>query len=162
MPKKTLLSSPISLQLKKNLNVPILVSLLENRTMGLAIAGTAALHSGLVILGIPSWQCPLRHGLRIPCPGCGLSRAITTLIRGDWQTSLTFHAFAPLFLVALILITGVTLLPSPHRRRVINCVEVVERHTGITAILLIGLVFYWLIRLLILREGFVDLIMGQS
>lgn len=161
MSQNTALSSSITLQLKNNLYSPILTPLLKNHTMRLAIIGAAALHCGLVILGLPSWQCPLRYGLGIPCPGCGLSRAITALIRGDWQASLTFHAFAPFFLAALMLIIGVTLLPSPQRRSVIKGIEVVERRTGITAILLIGLVFYWLIRLLIFREGLGDLVTGQ-
>lgn len=147
-------------QLKNYLSDPILAPILESRITSLAIVGAAILHTGLVILDLPSWPCPVRHSLGIPCPGCGLSRAITALLHRDWETSLNFHAFAPFFLLALMLMACVILLPPPPRRWIIHQVEVIEQHTGITAILLVGLVFYWLARLLVLREAFLNLITG--
>ena len=159
MPQNPFFSSMAS-QLKNSLSTPILPPLLESRTTGLVIAGAAIVHAGLVTLGLPGWPCPLRYGLGIPCPGCGLGRAIAALLRGNWQTALTLHAFAPLFLLALILIACGVLLPSSQRCWLINRLEVVERRTGITAILLFGFVLYWLARLLILREAFINLIVG--
>jgi hypothetical protein len=73
---------------------------------------------------------------------------------------LTFHAFAPLFVVALTLIAINTILPSWPRDKIVAWVEGIERRTGLTAILLIGLVAYWLARLLVLRESFINLIAG--
>jgi hypothetical protein len=134
---------------------------LQNRAVGFALVGAAALHFGLVILGLPGWQCPIRQTLGIPCPGCGLSRAMLALTLGDWQTSLTLHAFAPLFLIGLLLMTGVTLLPSAQRQFAINWIDLVERRTGIIAILLISFVLYWLARLVLLREAFIRLIIGS-
>jgi hypothetical protein len=124
------------------------------------MVGAAMLHFGLVMLGLPGWQCPIRQTLGIPCPGCGLSRAMTALTAGDWQNSLTLHAFAPLFLIGLLLMAGVTLLPSTPRQSVINWIDLAERRTGIIAILLIGFVFYWLARLILLREAYIRLIIG--
>ena len=160
MPLNVSLILPTASHFKNRLSRPILARLLENRSMSLMIVSAAALHSGLVWLGLPGWECPFRSQLGIPCPGCGLSRAIGALIYGDWQTSLKFHAFAPLFLAALILMTGIILLPPYPRAWAINRIEALERYTGITAILLISLIFYWLIRLLIFPEAFISLIMG--
>jgi hypothetical protein len=145
---------------RRNLFAPVLANLLEHRPTGLAITGAALLHAGLTLAGLPGWTCPIRAYLGIPCPGCGLSRAITALLQGDWQTSLTLHAFAPLFLIALILIAGITLLPIPIRHRFIQRISVIESHTGVTAIFLFSLVFYWLARLIILRAAFINLILG--
>jgi hypothetical protein len=39
----------------------------------------------------------------IPCPGCGLTTAIAELLRGDWRGSLSIHAFAPIFVVAFVI-----------------------------------------------------------
>jgi hypothetical protein len=139
---------------------PILAPILAHRPTSAIIFGAAVLHAGLVMSGLPSWICPLRELWGIPCPGCGLSRAITALVRGDWQTSFTFHLFAPFFLLALILMAWVTFLPGPQQQWLISRVETIERRTGIVAILLISLVVYWLARLIILREAFVNLIMG--
>ena len=49
--------------------------------------------------------CPLRAVTGIPCPSCGLTRALAHLERGQWAEALKFHPFSPLlFLVALVLI----------------------------------------------------------
>lgn len=141
---------------------PILALHLKNRTLCLTITGATILHFGLLVLGLPSWQSPFRNTFGIPDPGGGLSRAILALLRGDWQTSLTFHAFAPLFIIALTLIAFAAILPFPLRDKIIYWVEYVEVRTGLTAILLMGLVIYWLVRLLILREAFIELIVGSD
>ncbi|MBI1881917.1 MAG: DUF2752 domain-containing protein [Chloroflexi bacterium] len=134
--------------------------LLRNRVVCLAITGATILHLSLVMAGLPSWHSPVHYVFGLPDPGCGLSRAIVALLRGDWQTSLTFHAFAPLFVLALTLIAITAVLPAWPRDKIVAWVEGIERHTGLTAILLIGLVAYWLARLLILRAAFINLIAG--
>ncbi len=79
-------------------------------------------------------------------------------MRGDWQTALMLHAFAPLFTVALILIVLAAILPHSLREKTILWVEGMERLTGLTTVLLVGLVLYWLARLLIMREAFIVLV----
>ena len=152
-------SPPESLS-KNSIFNPILAPILAHRQTSAIIFGAAVLHTGLVMTGLPSWSCPFRDLFGIPCPGCGLSRAITALVRGDWQTSFTFHLFAPFFLLALILMAWVTFSPDTQRQWLTSHIEMIERHTGIVAILLIGLVVYWLARLIILREAFINLIVG--
>jgi hypothetical protein len=147
-------------QRKINLFTPILASILRERTLTWVITGAAMLQAGLVMAHLPGWPCVVRLCLGIPCPGCGLSRAIAALLQGDWQSSLTYHAFAPFFVLALALIIITAFLPASPRSWLINQVETIERHTGLTAILLLGLVFYWVARLLILRAAFVTLIAG--
>ncbi|GIK39797.1 MAG: hypothetical protein BroJett011_36300 [Chloroflexota bacterium] len=124
------------------------------------IAGAGGLQAGLVSLGIPGWQCPFLHVTGLPCPGCGLSRAVVLLLQGDWRASLGLHAYAPLFIVALLLVTWAAILPGQQRTWFIGRLEWVERRTGITAILLIGLMLYWLIRLLVFPEAFINLVKG--
>ncbi len=147
-------------QINSTLNRAVLAPMIENRTTGVAIMGAAILHGLLMFLGLPSWQCPIRDGLGLPCPGCGLSRATAALFHGDWRTSLNYHAFAPLFLVAFLVIAGATFLPSSPRHRLIEWISWIECRTGITAILLIIFVLYWLARLVVLRGAFINLIMG--
>jgi hypothetical protein len=80
------------------------------------------------------------------------------LLGGDWQTSLAFHAFAPLFAVVIGLIAIMTFLPTQPRKKIVAMVEALEQHTGLTAFLLMGQIIYWLARLLILREAFFALV----
>lgn len=41
--------------------------------------------------------CAFKAITGIPCPGCGLTRAMAALARGELILSLHFHPFAPLF-----------------------------------------------------------------
>lgn len=137
---------------------PILASLLNNRLTCALITGASIVQVGLVAAELPGWKSPLHTFLGIPDPGCGLTRAIVALLRGDWRTSLTFHAFAPLFAMALGLIAVTTFLPAELQKKLVVLVEGLEQRTGLTAFLLIALIIYWLARLLILREAFIALV----
>lgn len=150
----------IVIPFKNQIYAPILTSVVQNRLAGLMIAGAAGLQTALVSLGLPGWSCPFLHVLGLPCPGCGLSRAVVALLHGDWRTSFEVHAFAPILVVGLFLIIWTAILPQKQRTWFIGRVEMVERRTGITAILLIGLVLYWLFRLLVFPEAFIYLVKG--
>jgi hypothetical protein len=127
-------------------------SLLRSRPTAALLAGIAMLQLGLAAFGLPGWPCPLLHGLGIPCPGCGLSRAAMELLRGQWHTALSHHAFAPLLLAATAVIGGASLLPESLRLALIGGVERLERRTGLTALVLAGLVLYWIARFTFARE----------
>ena len=139
--------------LRHQLFSPVVASVMQKRTEALVISGMAMTQGALVLFGLPGWPCPVRHLLGIPCPGCGLTSATTALLHGDWHTSLSLHAFAPLFLIALTLIGVSSLLPERPRRSLIYTIETIERRTGIATILLLGLMLYWLIRLLLFPDA---------
>jgi uncharacterized protein DUF2752 len=141
-------------------SLPVLAQVMERRATGLVIGAMAAAHLGLMHFELPGWPCPVRHTLGIPCPGCGLSRAIAALLHGDWRAALARHAFAPIILAALVLLVGMALLPESVRRRGIAGVARIERHTGLTALLLVALMVYWLVRLLVFRIAFIDSTIG--
>jgi hypothetical protein len=70
--------------------------------------------------------CPLRAVTGIPCPSCGLTRALAHLERGHLVQALKFHPFSPLiFLLVLALAvlllfelaTGKTVIGNPLRNR---------------------------------------------
>lgn len=126
-----------------------MASVMQRRAEALLISGVVLVQGVLVASGLPGWPCPVRHLLGIPCPGCGLTRATTALLHGDWQASLTLHAFAPLFLLAFALLGLSVLLPERPRRALVNTIETIEHRTGITTILLVCSLLYWLIRLLL-------------
>jgi hypothetical protein len=145
---------------QQGLFAPVLSPVLRDRKWLLAISGTAVLQVGLTSFKLPGWQCPILQLLGIPCPGCGLTRAIVFLFHGEWRQSIAYHAFAPVFLIALLLVGVVAVLPEMPRQRVATAAEFWERRTGITNLLLIGLILYWLARLLIMQSAFIRLIQG--
>ena len=89
-----------------------------------------------------------------------MTRATVFLFHGDLKQALTMHAYAPVFLVALMLITLCTIGPRNYVERLVARTEILESYTGITIILLVGLILYWVARLLFLRAAFVQLIQG--
>jgi hypothetical protein len=147
-------------RLSERFSAPVLAQVLERRVTGLAIGAAVVLHLGLMRLELPAWPCPVRSSLGIPCPGCGLSRAVSSLLHGDWQAAWARHAFAPMVLGALGLIIGMAFLPEPLRRRGIAAVASFERRTGLTTLLLVALMVYWLVRLLVFRSAFIDSTIG--
>ncbi|MBZ4418120.1 DUF2752 domain-containing protein [Myxococcus sp. RHSTA-1-4] len=138
------------------MSTPVLAQLLERRATGWVIGAAALAHLVLMRFDLPAWQCTVRDAVGIPCPGCGLSRAITALVHGQWRDALTLHAFAPVILAGLVLVTGMALLPEAARRRGISAVARFEQRTGLTALLLLTLVGYWLTRLIFFRSAFID------
>jgi len=134
--------------------------LLRDRKFALVVAGTAGAQIALVSLSLPGWDCPFFRLTGIPCPGCGLTRAVILLLKGDLQASLRFHAFAPLVLLTAVALILVLLLPRSITQPAISKLEILERQTGFTAIILVGLILYWLARLLFLQMAFVQLIRG--
>ena len=139
---------------------PILSTILRDRRLGTVVFGVALLQLFLGLFGLPGWTCPVFHTFGIPCPGCGMTRATVFLFRGNWKEAMTMHAFAPIFLVGLAVVAFCTVGPRRQIDRVIAGTERLERHTGITTILLAGLILYWVTRLLLLQTAFVRLIQG--
>jgi len=140
--------------------VPTVFPMLRDRKLALILLGVITLLIVLLALGIPGWPCPVLQSLGIPCPGCGLTRATLLLLRGDVRASLTYHAFAPVFLLGFSIIGASALLPERPRQSLIERLITLEQRTGIAFILLTALIFYWLARLLFLNSSFVQLIRG--
>src|SRR2546421_5966483 len=139
---------------------PAFSAILHDRRLSSLISGVALLQLLLTLTRFPGWPCPIFHTLGIPCPGCGMTRATLFLVRGEWKEALTLHAFAPVLLIAFAVIGFCAIAPRTHSERVAARIEVIENHTGITILLLSGLILYWLARMLILQTAFVRLIQG--
>jgi hypothetical protein len=126
---------------------PMFSTLLTNRTESLALVGVGVLQVGLQLLGLPGWTCPFKAVFGIPCPGCGLTAAIDELLHGQVRAALHTHAFAPIFLVAFLVLLVVVMLPKTMQIRLAEAVARVEIRTGIAAWVLSGLMLYWVFRL---------------
>jgi len=137
----------------------LLSSLVKHRQSCLAISGAVGLHLTLVTFNLPSWQCPIRATLGIPCPGCGLSRAIAAILHGDWQTALTIHAFAPIAIIVFSIVLVAAFLPKSARTQLENRLERLERQSKVTTLLLSISLLYWLARLLFFTNDFYRLVM---
>ena len=133
--------------LKQALTSPLLASLVTRRRDGLILVGVGTAQIGLFLAHLPGWPCPFKAVFGIPCPGCGLTTAIGELLRGDWRASLATHAFAPVFVLAFLVMGVAVALPEAQRRRFVDFIARIERHSGISALVLCALFIYWGLRL---------------
>jgi hypothetical protein len=113
-----------------------------------ALAALGLLQTVLVALRLPGWPCAFRQATGVPCPGCGLSRALAALLRGDLVSALTFHAFAPLLAVCGLVLLAAAFLPQAARARLSARVGSFESRTGIAVWLAAAFLVYWVVRLL--------------
>jgi len=131
---------------------------MKTRTVGLSLGAVGLANMLLVAIGLPGWPCPLMSLTGFPCPGCGLSRAIDALMSGNIFLSLQIHAFAPIFLFAIVLLVVGSVLPDKARQWIIRTSEIIENRTGISVFVLIALHVYWLVRLLVFPTTYLMLV----
>ena len=81
------------------------------------------------------------------------------LLQGDVNASFRFHAFAPIVLLGILMVTLAAVLPKSLIQPLVLRTERLERQTGLTVMILTGLILYWLTRLLVF-PAFVQLIRG--
>ena len=134
-------------RLKEGFFRPVLAPLLQNRWLICTFLAFGIAQLLLVFFELEGWQCPIYETLAVNCPGCGLTTAMTMLLQGHWQLAVKAHAFAPVILTVFMMMTIAIGLPDAYLRKFSFCIELLERKTGITAILLLSMVIYWLLRI---------------
>ncbi|MFT5195844.1 MAG: hypothetical protein ACI9EW_001596 [Cellvibrionaceae bacterium] len=138
----------------------VLSKVIKDRTACLVITSFASVQAGLAFFGLNGWLCPFRHYLSCPCPGCGLTRATVSMFKGDFKGMVAYHALAPFFVVGLFIIAMGAVLPTQARKKLVSFVEKVEVRTGIGIVFCVVLISYWLVRLFIFTDSYMNLIMS--
>jgi hypothetical protein len=72
----------------------------------LALVATLALVPRAALNALPE-VCIFRRLLGVECWGCGMTRAVWHLLRGDWDSAVAYHPWAPAALIAGCLISTV-------------------------------------------------------
>jgi hypothetical protein len=86
--------------------VPVQTIQLRNvRYAGAALLGAALVWPALPVH--PPYTCPLRTVTGIPCPMCGMTRAVVAAVHGDFAASLRYNPAGILVvLLAVIAVIG--------------------------------------------------------
>ena len=116
----------------------------------------------------PAWAaagpplCPFRLLTGLPCPGCGLTRSLVSLLHGDLTAAVYFHPLGPIaacVLLALVIVevrrawqaaNGGAIGPAPPLNRPTGRARALNRLAwlGIATVLVV-----WLLRLPLFLQG---------
>jgi hypothetical protein len=126
---------------------PWFSSLLAQVAMCRVLLASVALLGGAHLLGWSLWPCFFASVTGLPCPGCGMTRSVTALLKGQWDLAMAYHPFSPGFVVMGGLLAWAALVPKTWRDPVIQWVKAVERRTCLPLLFLLCAFIYGLIRM---------------
>jgi hypothetical protein len=135
----------------------IFAALLSNPPVVRLMAVIGLIHFTLAYFGISGWVCPLFQATGVPCPGCGLTRATSAMLVGDWGRMKTLHIFAPVFLAVLAIFGIISFLQDELRETIISRIELIELRTKASLLFLLCLLVYWGLRLILDPTGYIAL-----
>lgn len=95
-----------------------------------------------------NYQCPFKRLLHIPCIGCGMTRAVVTIIHGNFLESFRYNLMAlPLIIIGLVSVPCVVVDIIKNQTTYINKIDqLVQKYS----IFIFGLVtVVWLFNLIL-------------
>ncbi len=104
---------------------------------------------------VPAPPCLFRLMWRIPCPGCGMGRALEVLWHGDLHTSIRYHPLAIPFVLFILTLLLSALWPErwERSRRVMDRVWELLPSRAVMIPVLIIFVGTWVLRLVLWAMG---------
>ena len=104
--------------------------------LGLLLLGFILPSDGM---GVP--LCTFKRWLRLPCPGCGLTRSVSSILHGDVLKSWNYHPLGIFFVGAALFLALNLALP---RRRVVVIRRVFRKHHDPLEILFIAFATFFI------------------
>ncbi len=131
------------------------MSIRRHSDPGLAVRSTIAVLGSLALLAlalrlptrlIPFSTCGFKNLTGLDCPGCGMTRALTALLRGELAKALTFHPLSPIFLAIMTTLTAWAWYDLAHGSATLE--RMFERRGVVIGVGLVVLVLLtWAVRL---------------
>ena len=123
--------------------------LLLDRRLCLAFTLGSALYLIVHLCGFSLIECPIQKLFSKPCPGCGMTRAVSSLAHGDWQLSLRQHLLAIPYIILFSFIGLSAILPDKQRDSFAQFIRLTEKLTYWPQLLAVSTILYFLTRLVI-------------
>lgn len=109
----------------------------------------------IILMGMHFWQPP-EHNLFItcyfkkmtglPCPGCGITRSLCAMAKGDFVHSLKFHPLGLLIFIAIIVIWLKAIVELMFKRTLVLSINQKTKTIILYAFILLTGIF-WMVRL---------------
>lgn len=136
---------------------PLVRAVLSRSTRWVAV-GVLALSGALPVGGLGFSACPLLAATGLPCPGCGLTRALAAMTQGEWRAALGLHPLALVVWPGVVALAALALLPERFSlalgRRLAPHTRLLDRAFLVGLAALLGFGALRLLAHLALREPF--------
>lgn len=93
------------------------------------------------------WGNPIKYIFGIPCPFCGMTRAMMMIIRGDYFQALSFHLFSFPIFIGIFLGIVIVIIELTIKRNFLTYFKLSLSHHFIKKITLIAFLGYYILRL---------------
>jgi hypothetical protein len=90
--------------------------------------------------------CPFYNLTHLPCPGCGMTRAIQSILTGDFYLALKYHLFSFIIIFIILIV-----LLSMISKKIYTLLERFIKKEKFIIVFLIFIIIYGIIRILILK-----------
>jgi len=100
----------------------------------------------LQVLRLPAPPCLFHEVSGLPCPGCGMTRALAALLQGDLARSFALHPLALPVLAGWLLLAFAGLMPTARRLRLADALAVWDRRLALSALSLAAFLVHGLAR----------------
>ncbi|NQT93848.1 MAG: DUF2752 domain-containing protein [Lentisphaerae bacterium] len=126
----------------------MLKALADNPIVCWILLASVGIHLALTVSGIHAYRCAFRVTTGLPCPGCGVSRGILRLLKGDWTGMWVAHPFSPYLLALALVMLALATLPVKSRHSLVKAIVWLERRTHFNAVMLSAFAVHGVARLL--------------
>lgn len=131
----------------------------------LGLLGLAGLLIGLAMppTGIGPSYCGMQRSMGVPCPGCGLTRSVSSVLHGQIAWAYHYHPFGLAFVAGMLVLGVGALLPTRWRNPVIERLGRYDNVLGwLFLIFCAGLLLFGIYRIAMVMQGNPDYIWWQQ
>jgi hypothetical protein len=121
--------------------------LLNNRRLAAWLVVAGAVHLILSASGTAHYFCPFHAVTGLPCPGCGLTRGVGCMLRGDWAGMMAAHPFTPYFVFLAAVMAVAVILPRNWRKNLALAAASFEARTHANTVVLLSFVIFGVLRM---------------
>lgn len=136
---------------------PLVRAVLSRSTRRVA-AAVLGLSFVLPVGGLGVSGCPVHAATGLPCPGCGMTRALAAATQGEWGAALGLHPFVLVVWPGVVALAALALLPERYSealgRRLAPHSRLLDRAFLVGLAALLGFGALRLVAHLALREPF--------
>ena len=128
---------------------PVIAPIMRERPTAFILALIPLVFVVLDATDVFHWKCPFFAFTNLPCPGCGMTHAVMSLVQLELSDAIEVHPLSPLLLLGWLAWVIISIVPSKQRLFTIEKIEFLERKSGVVYLILALFIVFGLVRLLL-------------